>query len=323
MRRSDAMGAVVELAAAQHGALSRRQAAATGLSRGQIRTLVEQGFLDEPVRGVLRFRGAPPTWRQEMMVAALVAPGFHAGFRAAAYLHQLDGFQREPAIEVVAGPSCRRIRGIDVVQHWIEPTEPLDFVVVDNIPCTGLAVTVIDVCGLGDPDLAVRAFDDFERLGNSLNWLGLTAERLHRPGQSGTGVTRRLLDRRRTGGRVPDSWFERLVERCLSIQGLPPWQLQFEAHDDTGARLGRLDLACPDLMLGVEAHSKKFHFGQGPEALDQRRENRFATAGWHVAYVGWYDTEDPAVVARTIESIARRRVTLFGSSDTSRHGGSE
>jgi hypothetical protein len=318
MRCSDAMGAVGELAASQHGAFSRRQAAAIGLTRRQIQILIRDRFLDEPVRGVLRVRGAPSTWKQQMMIATLVGPGFYAAFRAAAYLHGIDGFQKQPTVEVAGGPSCRSIKGLDVVQHWVEPLDVDDLVVIDGIPCLGLARTVVDVCGLGDRDLALRSVDDFERRGFSLNWLRLTAERLHRPGQSGTRVVRDLLDRRQTGGRVPDTWFERLVEHCLAMAGLPPWVRQHEVFDDTGARLGRLDLACPDLLLGVEAHSKRFHFGQRAESMDQRRENRFGTVGWHVTYVGWYDTEAPATVAATIEAIARRRIEMFGLGEKSR-----
>jgi hypothetical protein len=248
-----------------------------------------------------------------MMIATLVPPGFWAGFRAAAYLHGVDGFRHEPPTpEVVGSRSCRRIRGIDVVQHWVEPLDPEDLTSIDGIPCTGLARTVVDACGAVSADGAMRLVDDFERRGASLNWLRLTAERLHRPGQSGTNMALRLLDRRQHGGRVPDSWFERLVERCLAIPGLPPWVRQHDVVGDDGRLIGRIDLACPQLLMGVEAHSRAFHFGQLPEAMDQRRENRCSAAGWHITYVGWYDAESPATVVRTIEAIARRRATLLG-----------
>jgi hypothetical protein len=314
MRRNDAMGAVAELAASQHGAFTRRQAAGVGLSPRQIRSLVTASLIDEPTPGVLRVRAAPATWHQALMAAALAGPGFWAGFRAAAYLHRIDGFRRQPPIEVVGPRSCRRIRGIDVVQHWVEPLDLDDLTRIDGIPCTSFARTVVDVCGVVDAELAVRVVDDFERRGVSLNWLRLTADRVHRPGQSGTGSVFRLLDRRQRGGRVPDSWFERLVERCVALPGLPPWARQHEVVDRDGRVVARLDLACPDLLLGVEAHSMEFHFGQRAESMDQRRENRCSALGWQITYVGWYDTEDPATVAKTIEAIARRRATLHGVS---------
>lgn len=314
MRLHEALGLIAELAAVQHGAFARAQAADRGISRGQIQRLAERGIVNQPVRGVFVFTAAPPTWRQQQMIATLVNPEFHAGFRAAAYLHHIDGFagSRPPTPEIVGPRSVRRVVGIDVVQHWVEPLDPVDLVVVDGIRCTGLARTVIDVAGLGDRDLAVRAVDDLERRGSSLNWLGRSAERLHRPGQSGTNVVFDVLARRRDGGRVPDTWFERLVERCLSIPGLPPWFRQYEVRDAAGGLIGRPDLACPALQLGVEAHSRTFHFGQRPEALDQRRDNRFAAHGWHISYVGWYDTESPNIVAETIGATARTRARQLG-----------
>lgn len=307
------MGAVAELAASQHGAFTRRQAADCGITRRQIQTLVGSALFDEPVRGVLRLRGSPETWHQQMMIATLVGPGFHSGFRAAAFLHGIDGFDKHPPTpEIVGGRSCRAVTGIDVIQHWVDPLDPADLVIVDGISCTGLARSVVDVCGLGDADLSLRAVDDFERRRASLNWLRLTAERLHRPGQSGTGVVLRLLDRRQRGGRVPDTWFERLVERCLTFRDLPPWVRQHEVRDEHGELVGRLDLACPVLCYGVEADSRRFHFGQRAEALDERRENRFGMHGWQVTHVGWYDTESPAVVAETIGAIARQRAAMLG-----------
>ena len=211
-----------------------------------------------------------------------------------------------------AGRPRRRVRNLDVIQHWVEPLPSDDLVVVEGIPCTGLARTVVDVCGLGDRDLAQRAVDDFERRRARLNWLRMTAQRLHRPGQSGTRVALELLDRRQTGGRVPDSWFERLVERCLAIPGLPPWIRQHEVATADGQSIGRIDLACPALLLGVEAHSRQFHFGAGPESLDQHRDNRFSASGWELTYVGWYAAEEPAAVAAMIGSIAVRRASMLG-----------
>jgi hypothetical protein len=307
--RRNATGAVAELAASQHGAFSRRQAAARGLSSRQIASLKFEHIVEEPIRGVLRFTGSPDTWHQRMVVATLAPPGFHAGFRAAAYLHGIDGFRRDPPIEIVGRRTARRVPG--TTQHWIEPLARDDLVVIDGIACTGLARTVVDVCALGEPDLALRAVDDFERRGARLNWLRLTAQRLHRPGQSGTRAALELLDRRQCGGRVPDSWFERLVERCLAIPDLPPWVRQHDVADDLGRVIGRIDLACPPLLLGVEAHSREFHFGARAERLDQHRDNRFTTAGWELTYVGWYAAEDPASVAAMICEIAYRRASLL------------
>ncbi len=313
MRSDDAWGAVAELGALHHGAFTRRQATPLGITARDIRRLVVARLLDEPARGVLRFTAAPVTWHQQLFIATEAgAGGYAAAVRAAGRLHHVDGLHRNRTLEVIGQLGRGRIGRGDVIQHWTTYLPKQDLVEIEGIKSTGLARTVCDLCDELDTDDAVRVLDDFERRGASLNWLRLTGERLHRPGQRGTGVVLRLLDRRQVGGRVPDSWFERLVEKCVAIPGLPPWERQYIVRDTVGRFIAKPDLSCPQLRLAVEAHSREFHFGARPEAFDQRRDNRLAALGWDVRYVGWYDTEDPAAVAEMLEVIARRRAAMLG-----------
>ncbi|HET7719088.1 MAG TPA: hypothetical protein VFK43_03915, partial [Acidimicrobiales bacterium] len=57
----------------QEGALDHAQAAAAGLSDGQIHRIVASGRWCRPVVGVYVVSGAPPTQRQRAMVAWLAA----------------------------------------------------------------------------------------------------------------------------------------------------------------------------------------------------------------------------------------------------------
>jgi hypothetical protein len=182
---------------------------------------------------------------------------------------------------------------------------------VDGIPCSSLARTVCDLAAKLGRDAGLRALDDFERRGYSLGWLRSTVERLHRPGQSGTRIVSELLAQRH--GRAPDTWFERLVERCLQLPGLPPWTRQHEVRAPDGGFVGRIDLACVPLRLGVEAHSKRFHFGAGPGLDDQERDDALAAVGWDVRYVGWHAaTRTPEQVALRVDKVARRRAEDLG-----------
>ena len=160
------MGAVAELAASQHGVFTRTQAAARGITARHLKAQSALTLFDEPVHGVLRVRAAPSTWHQQMLIATL-ATGLVStwAFAPAAYLHRLDGFCDPPTPEIVGPRGCRSVAGIDVVQHWVEPLDPDDLVVVDGIATTGLARTVVDVCGRHDVNRSLRAFDDFERRG--------------------------------------------------------------------------------------------------------------------------------------------------------------
>ena len=60
------------------------------------------------------------------------------------------------------------------------------------------------------------------------------AERLHRPGPTGTGVLLRLLDRVPWEGTLPQSWFEELLTLCLRDPALPELSLQYPIVDGTG-----------------------------------------------------------------------------------------
>jgi hypothetical protein len=310
MHSNDAWGAVAELGASQHGAFTRRQATLAGISPRDIRRAIELLLVEEVVAGVLRFTGSPVTWRQRMWTATRASGGgFVAARAAAAHLHRLDGFDREPRLEVYSVRG-RRIRGLDVVQHWGPSLPPSDVVTIDGVPTTGLARTVTDLAASGDGDAVLRMVDELDRREISLVWLEQTARRLHRPGQVGTRLVREVVASR--DGRTPDSWFERLVERCIAAPGLPPWERQYEVRD--GRRFcATLDLACPELRLGVEAHSKRFHFGSIRETSDQARDDELAALGWDLRYVGWYAaTREPDEVGRMITRIAHRRAADLG-----------
>ena len=310
MHSSDAWGAVAGLGAAQHGAFTRDQALANGLTTRRLRALIASGLLREPVPGVLVVGAAPTNVKQRLWVATHGrAGGLLAAGAAAAWLHGLDGFDADPPLELI-GPRGRKPPPLEGVIFHVGDVAPPDRYEVDGIPTVGLARTICDVASCVGRDMTKRMIDSFERQGSSLRWLADTATRLHRPGQSGTGTVRDLLTQR--SGQAPDSWFERLVEACVSLPGLPPWTRQHDVFDD-GRFAGRVDLACIPLRLAVEAHSKRFHFGAGRETADQHRDDALAAAGWDVRYVGWHAaTHTPHQVAAMIDRVARRRARDLG-----------
>src|SRR4051812_41257861 len=99
--------AVAELAASQHGVVTRSQAAANGFSRARIATAMADGRLIEPLRGVLIDAAAPRTWHQKVMIVVLFTGGVASGLTAAA-LHRLEGVERPHVIEVTVGRGGRR-----------------------------------------------------------------------------------------------------------------------------------------------------------------------------------------------------------------------
>jgi very-short-patch-repair endonuclease len=296
----------MQLAARQHGAVTRRQLEQLGIDRRMVRTRLAAGVLTEPRPGVLVLAGAPPSFEQRLMVATLSAGGAVASHRAAARLHGLDGFGSADELEVsVVAPRHPKLPG--VVVHEVQALAKVDLTSVRGIATTGIARTLSDLGSVCEPDRVLQALDDARRRRLSTAWMRRTAVRLHRPGQRGTGTLLALLDQAGIEARGPDSWFERLVERCLVSAELPELHRQYVVRDRTGCFVGRLDAAFPSIKLGIEAHSRAYHEGQRREAADESRDLRLAAEGWEVLYVRWHHLDAPERLLDVVMQVASQR----------------
>jgi hypothetical protein len=277
--------------------------------RARVATAKCLGWLDEPYPGVLVIVGSEVDWHQQLMAATLAAGGHAvASHRAAARLHGLDGFGDCDDIEISV-TARHRWRRDGVTAHHVHALDALDVVSVSGIRCTGLARTLADLGAVVEPIVVRRALTDARRRGTSLRWIQLTAERLHRPGPAGTGVLLRQLATIPFEGRIPDSWFEELLAMCLDDPDIPDLALQYPIRDDSGRVVAKPDIAVPSVRLGLECHSRRFHFGPDAEPLDEQRDLAAAACGWQLNYLGWYATRRPVEVVAIVKQIiaARRR----------------
>ena len=282
--------AVAALATSQHGAFGTRQAAQKGMTKKATRVRVERGQWASPVRGVLLVAGSPDTWRQRLMIAVLASDGV-ASHRAAAALHQLDGFP-EGVVEVsVRAGRMPRVPG--VVLHRVALLDSQDVTEVDGIPVTNVARTLCDLGAVVSDDRVEQALDDALRREFSQRWIEEALARVDRPGPSGTASLRRVLARPDRAGALPDSRFERLVERLVAAAGLPAPVRQHPVYDDQGVFIGDLDIAWPELKLGMEATSLRWHKGPRRGRRDQVRDLRMTAEGWAILYPEWQDTVEP------------------------------
>ena len=242
------------------------------------------------------------------MVATLAAhPHAVASHRSAARLHGLDGFATCDLVEISVERGRRRPSSECAVTHQVASLDRCDLVTVDGIRCTGLARTVADLGSVCDPMAVRRALTDLRRRRTSLGWLQLTAERLHRPGQRGTGVLLRLLAAVAHEGQVPDSWFEELLALCIADPALAPVVPQYAIRNAAGRIVARTDIGIPSVRLGLEGHSRRFHFGPDAEPLDEQRDMRAAACGWELLYLGWYATFRPREVLNMVKEVVSAR----------------
>jgi hypothetical protein len=308
----DAVRAVAELAASQHRAFTRRQAADLQFDKGRVATPKRQGWLTAPYPGVLVLAGPGEDWQQQLMAATLAA-GRHAiaSHRSAARLHRLDGFENAHTLEISVTRGHRWRHTDPVIVHHVAALDRADVITIGGIRSTGLARTLADLGAVVDSLQVRRALTAARRRGTSLRWIQLTAERLHRPGPSGAAVLLRQLATIPYEGRVPDSWFEELLALCLNDSDLPPIVQQYSIRDASGRIVATTDIGIPSVRLGLEAHSRRFHFGPDAEPLDEQRDMAAAVCGWDLQYLGWYATRRPAEVLAVVKQIvAARRLEL-------------
>jgi hypothetical protein len=193
--------------------------------------------------------------------------------------------------------------------HHTNVLDPVDRYERDSLPCTSLARTLADLGSTESEARVWRALIAARRI-HRVNplWLQQTAVRLHRPGQLGTGVLMRALRRWSAEGTVPDSWFEELLRCLIQHPDIPPLVPQFVVTDADGKFVARLDFGIPSARLGIEGHSREFHFGPIREEADEDRDLRVTACGWELIYLGWYAQRRPAEVVELIAQSCRTRL---------------
>lgn len=292
---------VAELAASQHGAFHRNQAA-DHLSTRTLRRAELRGDLRRVLSDVYILRAFPVSWKQNL--SALSLAGGLISHRAAAALHGLDGFATGK-LEITISPFSNRGWLPNTTLHESVRRQAVDRCVVDTIACTTVERTLVDL-GQVVPQFELEAaLDAALRRGVSLGSIEAALDRLDRPGPTGVGPLRRLLADPARAGALPDSMFERLVERMVLGAGFSAPQRQFEVMAQ--GRTWRVDLAWPRQRVAVEAHSKRWHFGRAATDHDNARDLALAAAGWEVLYLTWAQAQEPSLFLEQLRSVLDQR----------------
>jgi very-short-patch-repair endonuclease len=195
--------------------------------------------------------------------------------RAAAALHQFDGFPEGPA-DFTVPRSGRSRRSIWTV-HTALRIDRIDTATIDEIRCTSASRTILDLARSATKAELARAIDSAVRDGSSSpTFLLRRLSERRGPGHWGVPLIDELLVD--AGGHsVLERAFLTLVRRA----GLPRPTCQRIPRLD-GRRIGRVDFCFEPQLVIVEVAGRRGHSTDPERAKDAQRRNELQAAGYRV-----------------------------------------
>ncbi len=258
------------LANRQHGIVTRRQLLRAGLGVRTIKRRVEAGRLHHLHRGVYVL-GHGGLNKHGHWLGAVLACGREAllSHRSAA---ALLGLTRAPrGVVEVTSASGRRRPGIVVHQGGIDES---DRTLVDAIPVTSVARTLLDLAEVVDGQTLRRAFEEADRLHLlEMSELEELCARSH--GRRGLRALRPLIEAARepitTDSPLEDRFAVFCEKHCLPP---PATNVAVLGHE--------VDALWPTRRLMVEMDSYAYHRHRAAFERDRARDAEFAAAGYRV-----------------------------------------
>ncbi len=292
--------------ARQHGAAGTNQVRQS-LRWRQQRSLVDARIWQQDDQRVVMSRASARTWHQQVMIATLSTRGV-ASHATAARLHGFDGFHRCDDVHVTLRYQQRRHLHSGARVHISRVFNGSDQLQVEGIPTVIIPVCLIHLAE--QPSSAmIKALEGAMRDGVSPTWIRQVASRYERPGLAGARRLVRALDER-VDGVLPRSWFQRLAARLLHDLGIPTVEEHpiYEGSD----LLAELDLAMPDLRIGLECQSWRWHATPQAQQRDAARKRSLRRLGWEILDLWWSDLDRISDVVDTLRVvIAERRAHLL------------
>ena len=197
--------------------------------------------------------------------------------RTAAALHGLRPTQRSKIDVTVPRRSARSHKGVAL--HRSTTLAPEDVTIVNGIPCTTAARTLLDLAEVVNRRALERAFDQAEVL--ELFDLNAILDQLERNrSRRGSGRIKRVLDTYYIGSAPTESELEEaFFAICRRIDApLPEVQKWIDLGD--GGPMIRADFLWREQRVIVETDGEQFHGTRQARERDPRRDQRAMLAGW-------------------------------------------
>lgn len=286
---------------AQHGVVSNEQLAALGLNSRGVAHRVRRGALHRIYNGVSAV-GHPLLTRKGRFMAAVLACGV-----GSALSHRSAGCHRglrddnRALIDVTS--TTRRGRTIDgITAHSGATLLPRDVEIVDGIPCSTIARTLLDLADVINRRALERAIDRAEIL-RVFNMRDLTdvLDRAH--GRRGATRLRTLLSEMQPGTTTTRSELEEAFLRiCRQAQTPPDATNVWIPYPDGGG--AEADFLWRTRNLIVEVDGRETHATHHAFEQDRYRDQRLILLGWRVVRFSrrqvLYGADDVAATVATL-----------------------
>jgi hypothetical protein len=219
-------------------------------------------------------------------MAAVLAcgPGAVLSHRQAAALYGIRDTARAKIDVSIPSRSVLRRPGIDV--HRAPTLTRADVAIVDGIPCTTVARTLLDLAEVIGQRPLERAFDESEVL-ELLDLRAIEDQLARNPTRPGSGRVRRVLDEHYIGSTLTQSGLEEAFFRFCRRYELPQPAVNqwIDLHD--GEPMIRGDFVWRRQRVIVETDGHKFHGTYQARERDPRRDQRAIVAGWIPVRTTW------------------------------------
>ncbi len=294
---------LLELAERQYSVFSLGDARDLGIPDDVVWELSRRQAIERVAPGVWRVRGSGRSFRQRVKANSLaLGDEVLASWWTSAALLRLDLATSRVMHFSAARPNGRGRRNAAIRLHRVTNLLAVDRRVVDGIPCTSAARTVLDLAGsLSDEALETMA-ESARRMG--LMTIGVLEARFESIGRiQGAGRVRRYIDANR--GQAPLEYRLEIKTRRLLETMRPRRSFRRQLPIVAAGERYFVDFCFEHDRLIVECDGFAWHGNRLQWKRDRRRVAALEAVGWRVMHVTWED-----VVERPEQTLARIRLAL-------------
>jgi very-short-patch-repair endonuclease len=280
---------IARIAGRQHGLLTLAQLVGAGLSKSGVRDRTRTGRLHRVHRGVYSL-GRPPERALEHWMAAVLACGLGSALSHAAGAANLGIRPSAATLVDVTSPAGagRGQRGIRAHRSRLEPEE---VALVNGIPTTTCARTLLDLAEVLHPEALAKTIDQAEIL-RLLDLADVRRVLASNPGRHGHRALRAQLSGLDPLTKHARNEFERRFLKLVEAAGLPRPEVNTTVHLE--GRVLEPDFLWRRERVIVETDGWETHGTRQAFERDRAKDQLLLRAGYRVIRVTWLQLEHEA-----------------------------